>query len=57
MSNIHLAIAADFTLAEKLLEALANQDLGIKIFQPLSLSRLVKSRIYALGQKQSHNMR
>ena len=37
MSNIHLAIATDFTLAEKLLEALEQKDLSIDKISAIEL--------------------
>ncbi len=51
MSNIHLAIAADFTLAEKLLEALANQDLGIENISAVELEPFGEEQNLRFGAK------
>ncbi|HDV7283245.1 TPA: oxidoreductase [Mannheimia haemolytica] len=51
MSNIHLAIASDFTLAEKLLEALENQDLGIEHISAVELGPFGEEQNLRFGAK------
>lgn len=51
MSNIHLAIAADFTLAEKLLEALENSDLTLDKVSAVELEPFGEEQNLRLGAK------
>lgn len=51
MSIIHLAIASDFTLAEKLLEVLETQDLGIEKISAVELEPFGDEQNLRLGAK------
>ncbi|QNS15179.1 oxidoreductase [Mannheimia bovis] len=51
MSIIHLAIASDFTLAEKLLEVLETQDLGIEKISAVELEPFGEEQNLRLGAK------
>lgn len=51
MSIIHLAIASDFTLAEKLLEVLETQDLGIEKISAVELESFGEEQNLRLGAK------
>lgn len=51
MSNIHLAIASDFTLAEKILEVLENQDLAIEKISAVELEPFGEEQNLRLGAK------
>ncbi|QLB14257.1 aspartate-semialdehyde dehydrogenase [Mannheimia granulomatis] len=51
MSNIHLAIASDFTLAEKLLEALENSDLSIESISAVELEPFGEEQNLRFGAK------
>ncbi|WP_165889266.1 oxidoreductase [Mannheimia granulomatis] len=51
MSNIHLAIAGDFTLAEKLLEALENSDLSIESISAVELEPFGEEQNLRFGAK------
>lgn len=51
MSNIHLAIAADFTLAEKLLEALETKDLTIDKISAVELEPFGEEQNLRFGAK------
>lgn len=51
MSTIHLAIASDFTLAEKLLEVLETQDLGIEKISAVELEPFGEEQNLRLGAK------
>jgi len=51
MSNIHLAIATDFTLAEKLLEALEQKDLSIDKISAIELEPFGEEQNLRFGTK------
>ena len=51
MSNIHLAIATDFTLAEKLLEALEQKDLSIDKISAIELEPFGEEQNLRFGAK------
>ncbi|EXI63155.1 aspartate-semialdehyde dehydrogenase [Mannheimia granulomatis] len=51
MSNIYLAIASDFTLAEKLLEALENSDLSIESISAVELEPFGEEQNLRFGAK------
>ncbi|WP_373610363.1 oxidoreductase [Mannheimia sp. E30BD] len=51
MSNIHLAIAGDFTLAEKILEVLENQDLAVEKISAVELEPFGEEQNLRFGAK------
>ncbi|MFA9487367.1 MULTISPECIES: oxidoreductase [Mannheimia] len=51
VSNIHLAIAGDFTLAEKILEVLENQDLAVEKISAVELEPFGEEQNLRFGAK------